>query len=219
MSAPKRLARIAGLLYLVVGTFGAFAVGYVGPKVYAAGDAATTAANVLANTGLVRIGVVADLFQATVLVFLGLTLYRLLKHVNQHAASAMMVLVAIATTTMCLDKVFQVAAVRVATDTSYAASFGAAGANALVLLLLDMHNHGYIIAQIFFGLWLVPLGYLAYTSGCSPGRWASCSSRAASPTWWTCSRRSWSPNCASKSATSWPSCRPSRRSGWSATCS
>ena len=168
MSAPKRLARIAGLLYLVVGIFGAFAVGYVGPTVYAAGDAATTAANVLANAGLVRIGVVADLLQATVLVFLGLTLYRLLRHVHGHAAGAMVVLVAIATTIMCLDKVFQVAALRVATDASYAAAFGAAGADALVLLLLDLQHHGYLIAQIFFGLWLVPLGYLAYASGLFP---------------------------------------------------
>ncbi len=168
MTPPKRLARIAGLLYLIVGIFGGFAVGYVRPKIYAPGDAATAAANVVANTGLIRIGVVADLLQATVLVFLGMTLYLLLKHVHQNAASAMVVLVAIATTLMCLDKVFQFAALRVATDASYAASFGAAGSNALVLLLLDIHHYGYLIAQIFFGLWLVPLGYLAYTSGMFP---------------------------------------------------
>ena len=29
MSSPKRLARIAGLLYLIVGIFGGFAIGYV----------------------------------------------------------------------------------------------------------------------------------------------------------------------------------------------
>jgi len=55
--------RIAGLLYLVVAIFGGFAQGFVYPKVYAAGDAATKAKNFLANFGLVRIGVVADLIQ------------------------------------------------------------------------------------------------------------------------------------------------------------
>jgi len=45
---------------------------------------------------------------------------------------------------------------------------GVAGSNAVVLLLLDIHNYGYLIAQIFFGLWLVPLGYLAYTSKMFP---------------------------------------------------
>ncbi len=168
MNSPKGLARIAGLLYLIVGIFGGFAVGYVTPMVYVPGDAATTAGNVVANAGLVRIGVLADLFQATVFVFLGMTFYLLLRHVHKNAARAMVILVAIAATMMCLDKVFQVAAVRVAGDASYAAAFGAAGSNALVLLLLDIHNYGYLIAQIFFGLWLVPLGYLAYTSGMFP---------------------------------------------------
>jgi hypothetical protein len=97
-----------------------------------------------------------------------MTLYLLLRHVHKNAATALVILVAIAATTMCLDKVFQVAALRVAGDASYAAAFGAAGSNALVLLLLDMHHYGYLIAQIYFGLWLVPLGYLAYRSGMFP---------------------------------------------------
>src|SRR5437588_4332551 len=95
MNSPKRLARIAGVLYLLVGIFGGFAEGFVYPKMYVAGDAATTARNLLANSGLVRIGVVADLFNATVWVFLGMTLYLLLKHVHKGATSAMVVLVAI----------------------------------------------------------------------------------------------------------------------------
>ena len=168
MSSPKRLARIAGVLYLIVGIFGGFAFGYVLGKVYAPGDAATTAANVLAHSGLVRFGVVADLLQATVIVFVAMTLYRLLKHVNKNAASAMVILAAIATTIMCLNDVFQFAAVLVATDSSYVAAFGAPGAHALVLLLLDLQHYGFLIAQIFFGLWLLPMGYLAYTSGMFP---------------------------------------------------
>lgn len=168
ISQPKRLARIAGFLYLIVGIFGGFVVGYVSPMLYVPGDAATTAGNVVANAGLVRIAVVADLLQATVFVFLGMSLYLLLRHVHRNAASVMVILVAIAATMMCLDKVFQFAALRVAGEASYAAAFGVAGSNALVLLLLDMHNTGYLIAQIFFGLWLVPLGYLAYKSGMFP---------------------------------------------------
>jgi hypothetical protein len=168
MSSPKRLARIAGLLYLIVGIFGGFAVGYATPKVYVPRDAATTAGNVLANAGLVRLGVIADLLQATVFVFLAMTLYVLLKDVNKNAARAMVLLVTIATTIMCLNEVFQFAAVLVATGGLYVAAFGAAGSDALVLLLMTMHHYGFLIAQIFFGLWLVPLGYLAYTSGIFP---------------------------------------------------
>ena len=61
MSSPKRLARIAGLFYLVVGIFGGFAEGFVDPTMYVAGNAAATAGNVVANAGLIRMGVVAHL--------------------------------------------------------------------------------------------------------------------------------------------------------------
>ncbi|HEX5810172.1 MAG TPA: DUF4386 domain-containing protein [Anaerolineales bacterium] len=168
MNAPKRLARIAGLLYLIVGIFGGLAVGYATPKVYAAGDAATTAGNILANPGLVLFSIMADLFQATVFIFLALALYALLKDVNKNAARTMVTLVAIATAIMCLNEIFQFSALRVAGDGSYEAAFGAAGSMALVMLLMDMHHYGFLIAQIFFALWLVPLGYLAYKSGMFP---------------------------------------------------
>jgi len=65
VTSPKRLARIAGVLYLFVGITGGFAEGFVEPKVYVAGDAAATAAAVVANAGLVRLGVVSDLLDQT----------------------------------------------------------------------------------------------------------------------------------------------------------
>jgi len=64
-------------------------------------------------------------------------LYLLLKHVNKSVAMAMVVLVA--------------------TGAVNLAAFGTTGSNAMVLLLLDTQHYGIFIAQIFFGLWLVPL--------------------------------------------------------------
>jgi Domain of unknown function (DUF4386) len=164
MNSPKRLARIAGVLYLLVGIFGAFAEGFVYPRMYVAGDAATTAGNVVANSGLVRMGIVADLFNAIVWIFLAMTLYRLLKHVNKSVARAMVVLVAIGASIVCLNAVFEFEGLRAATGAVNLAAFGTAGSSALVLLLLDTQHYGLLIAGIFFGLWLVPLGYLAYKS-------------------------------------------------------
>jgi hypothetical protein len=163
-SSPKRLARIAGVLYLLVGIFGGFAEGFVEPRMYAAGNAATTAGNVVANAGLVRLGVVSDLLDQTIWIFLGLTLYLLLKHVNKSVAMAMVVLVAIGAGITCLNTVFEFVGLRVATGAVNLAAFGTAGSNAIVLLLLDTQHYGIFIAQIFFGLWLIPLGYLAYKS-------------------------------------------------------
>jgi len=168
---PKRLARTAGVLYLLVGIFGGFAQGYMYPKMYAAGDAATTAGNLVANSGLVRIGVVADQFQAIVLVFLAMTLYQLLKHIHQSAAIAMVILVVIGSSITLLNTVFELEGLRVATGSFYAAAVGVAGSNAMALLLLDLQHNGLLIATIFFGLWLMPLGYLAYQSSGMLPKW------------------------------------------------
>ena len=168
VTSPKRLARIAGILYLLVGITGGFAEGFVEPKMYVAGDAAATAANVVANAGLVRLGVVSDLLDQTFFVFLALTLYVLLKHVHQSVARGMLVLVALAAGITCLNTVFLFEALRVATGAVDLSALGAAGSNAMVLLLLDAQHYGILVAQIFFGLWLVPLGYLAYKSGMFP---------------------------------------------------
>jgi hypothetical protein len=163
--APKRLARIAGVLYLLVGIFGGFAQFAVYPKVYVAGDAAATVGNILANPGLVRGGVVADLFQATIWIFVALTLHRLLKHVDQGVASAMVVLAAVGASITCLNAVFEFEALRVATGAVNLSAFGPAGSNALALLLVDAHHYGLLSVQIFSALWLAPMGYLAYKSG------------------------------------------------------
>ncbi len=168
MTSPKRLARFAGVLYLLVGVFGGFAEGFVDPKMYVAGNATATAANVVASSSLVRMGVVAHLLDGTFFVVLAMTLYVLLEHVDKSVARAMLILVALATGIICLNAVFQFEGLRVATDSSYAAAFGTAGSNALVLLLLDTQHYGTLAAQVFFGLWLVPLGYLAGKSGMFP---------------------------------------------------
>ena len=67
-----------------------------------------------------------------------------------------------------LNAVFEFEGLRAATGAVNLAPLGPAGSHAQVLLLLDTQHYGFLIAQIFFGLWLVPLGYLACTSGMFP---------------------------------------------------
>ena len=167
MNSPRRLARIAGVLYLIVAIFAAFPYS-VFNGLYIAGDAATTAANVVAKAGVVRIAVVSDFVMVTAWVFLALTLCRLLKHVHQGAASAMVVLVAIGAGIVSINTVFVFEGMRVATDSSYAATLGAEGANVLVFMLLDTQRYGGLVSSVFMGLWLAPLGLLAYKSGMFP---------------------------------------------------
>jgi len=166
--SPRRLARIAGVFYLLVGIFGFFSEGFVDIKMYVAGNAAETAANVASNASLVRLDVIAHLLDGTFFVLTAITLYLLLKHVNKTASGTFVVLVTLAAGIIGLNAVFEFEGLRVATDATYASAFGTAGSNALVLLLLDIQHYGTLAAQVFFGLWLAPLGYVAYKSGMFP---------------------------------------------------
>lgn len=40
--------------------------------------------------------------------------------------------------------------------------------DALAMLFLNLHNQGFVVAEIFWGLWLFPLGLLVYRSGFIP---------------------------------------------------
>jgi hypothetical protein len=67
-----------------------------------------------------------------------------------------------------LNSVFEFEALRVATGAVNLSAAGSASSSGLALLLLDAQHNGLLIASIFMGLWLVPLGYLAYKSGWFP---------------------------------------------------
>lgn len=161
MEAERRLARIAGLLYLVVALFGGFAELYVRARTVVPGDAATTADNIRGSATLFRFGFASDLVQATLFLFTAMALYLLLRHVNELVARAMVVIVAVSVAIICLNLLNQYMALQVATGST-------AGSDALAGLFADMRAAGYLIAQIFFGLWLLPLGYLVYRSGYFP---------------------------------------------------
>jgi Domain of unknown function (DUF4386) len=168
MNEDKKLARKIGVLYLVLAVLGAFAHLIARGAVYVPGDAAETTQRIVDNAYLFRLGFVADLVQTTLFLLVGFGFYLLLSRVNKNVAKAMVVFVAVATALILGNMIHHLGALLVATDPSYAASLGVEGSQSLVLLLLDLHHYGYLIAQIFFGLWLLPLGYLAYKSGLFP---------------------------------------------------
>lgn len=137
-------------------------------QVYVPGDAATTTSNVIASAELVRFSFAADLVAATAMLAVVLTLYQLLKHVHGQMARAMVTFVIVSSAISCLNMVFQFGALTVATDPIYTEAFTRGGGETAVLLLMNFQHTGYLIAQIFFGSWLLPLGVLAIRSGMFP---------------------------------------------------
>lgn len=167
MISRNRLARVAGLLYLVVAVGGGFAE-YVRSSVRVPGDAAATAAAIVQHATLFRAGFAADLVDFTCFLGVGLILYALLKPVNGPVAVSMLAINAVSVAMQALNLLNQLGALLVATDPAYTAGMGSAAAHDLAFLLLDLQHQGYVIAQVFFGLYLLPLGYLVYRSGWFP---------------------------------------------------
>ncbi len=164
MDNPKVLARTAGVLYLLLAVLGAWAELYVRGSVYVPGDASATVSNLVRHETLFRLGITADILMATVFVLLGLALYRLLHGVHPRAATALLVFVTVGAGSILLNLTFAFQALVVATEPAHAA----AGGDALVLVLLDLHRYGYVLGGVFFGLWLLPMGYVAWRSGRFP---------------------------------------------------
>jgi hypothetical protein len=168
MNSPKTLARIAGLLYLILAVCAMFAELYVRAHIVNSDSAAATADNIRASATLFRVGFVVDLVGATVFLLTAMALYLLLKHVNQLAAAAMVTFVAVSVAISCLNLLNQYTALTIATSDTYARSFGKAGSDALALLFTGMQHNGGLINTIFFGVWLLPLGWLVIKSGYFP---------------------------------------------------
>jgi hypothetical protein len=163
--SPQVRARVAGVLYLVLGVFAGFSLQYVASRLIVSGNAAATAANILASESLFRLGIVSNLVVALINIFLALALYQLLKPVNANMAALMVILILVATPIVMLNELNHVALLLLAHGP---AGLTADQAHALMSFFLHLHAYGYGVAEIFYGLWLFPMGYLVFTSGFLP---------------------------------------------------
>jgi len=164
----QKIARIAGIGYLIIIVSGIFAEFFVRSKLIIPGDAGTTAVNILASEALFRAGIVSDLIMLIFDVMVAAALYILLVPVNKGlsmlAAFFRLMHSAVYGITL-LNLVF---VLQVLGGNSYLAVFNSDQLNALAMLFLQGHNYGYLIGLIFFGIHCLLLGYLIFKSGYIP---------------------------------------------------
>jgi len=168
MNSLNKTARMAGFLYLmyIVITIPADALGRSPLIVF--GDAATTARNIMASEWQFRIGITGDLVSAVFFLLAAWALYALLKSVNKDLALLFLILNLSGVAVYSINLLNQFAAVLLLSGADYLKVFQADQLQALAMFFLKLHKNGYWIAQIFFGAWLFPLGYLVYKSGFLP---------------------------------------------------
>ena len=168
MDSTKRNARIAGAIYLSMVVTGPFSLIYVPSTLIVHGNAAATAANVLAHETLFRLGIVADLIGSVIFIFLGLALYRLLSGVNKMHALLMVACVLVSVAIGFMNVLSNIAAVTLFRGSEFLAVIDKPQRDALAMLFLRLHFQGHVVNEIFWGLWLFPFGVLVMRSGFFP---------------------------------------------------
>jgi hypothetical protein len=165
-ASPRLTARIAGGLYLA----------YIGTTLLATelrstllnGNAASTTHNLLAHPDVLRFAFVSDLASAVLFFLAAWALYALLRPVNENFALLFLLLNLGGVVVQCVNTLNLFAALQVLNESNFASSFSAAQLQAIVMNDINLYNNGFMIAQVFFGTWVLPLGYLVYKSGFLP---------------------------------------------------
>jgi hypothetical protein len=168
MNSTKKQARIAGLLYLLASIIGFFCLGYVPDKLIVSGDATATADHVRSSENLLRLGIASELIAFTLFIFVVLALYRLFKAVSEKHAVALATLLLISIPISLLNVLNEIAALVLISGAGFLSVFEKGQLDALAYLFLRLHGQGFVVAEIFWGLWLFPFGILIIRSGFIP---------------------------------------------------
>jgi hypothetical protein len=165
---PQQYARIGGALYLAIIVLGAFAEGIVANKLVVAGDAATTAANILASPGLWRLSVAGDLIVVLCAVPLLWIEYLLLRPVSKQLVLLAVLFNLVSLAVEAISKLFLLLVMPTLGSADYLKAFDPHQLQILANLALSSHDVAFNIALIFFGFTCIVNGYLIFRSGYLP---------------------------------------------------
>jgi hypothetical protein len=164
----QQTARLAGALYLAMGVSGAFALVYIPSVFLVPGDATATASRIAASPMLYRFGVFADLMCGVFAVWLAMVLYDLFKDVDRGQARLMVGFVLGMVAIGLVNTVTMAGPLVLTSGASYLSAFDKHQLDALTLGIVGLRSQGIRAATMYWGLWLLPLGFLVYKSGFLP---------------------------------------------------
>ncbi len=160
-----RTARVTGLCYLGLAITGVFGFLLVRPAIHVTGDAATTARNVAEHASLARIGVALELGIVLTQALAAVWFFKLFRGFNAVAAGSLAAFGFVNAVAILASAAFMATAVSVSGDATLAPGGDVA---ATIQLLYELSTKSWSVGALFFGLWLIPMGYLARSSGRMP---------------------------------------------------
>jgi hypothetical protein len=161
----KPTARLTGLFYLGIAVTGMLGFLVVRPALYNPTDAAATLANLTGQEGLARVGIALELGIVVTQALAALWFFRLFRTVNDFAAGMIAVFGMVNAVAILASAAAMVTALAVALDPVLAPGGDAAGT---AQLMYAFSSSSWAAGALFFGLWLIPMGYLVIVSEWMP---------------------------------------------------
>lgn len=164
----KNTGRLAGFVYLLIVITGIFNLAYVPSQLIDMSDAVTTVNNIAENEFLFRCSIVAGVLSYVFFLILPFILFDIFKDVNRNCAVMMVVLAAFSVPISIFNMVDKYNVLTILSNAQYLDGLSSEQIQMQVMLLLKSYSNGIGIVQIFWGLWLLPFGYLVFKSGYIP---------------------------------------------------
>jgi hypothetical protein len=163
--APDKVARITGGFYLVyiLAMVLADTLGHIGR-----GTAEQVYQSIVADAASFRLGLVIAFASAFLFLMTAWGLYALLRPVNRNLALLFLLLNAVGVAIQCVSMFPLVSALLQGDGASHMQAYSAAQLEGLAYLSINVYKTSFVAAQLFFGTWLFPLGYLVYKSRSLP---------------------------------------------------
>jgi hypothetical protein len=162
--SPQVYARIAGVLYLINIACGVFGELFVRGHLVVAGDAAATARNIMSSEFLFRCGVVGDLIMHITDVPMAVIFYVLLKPVSKDLSLLAALFGMLQTAILCANKLNLVTVLLLLGGSNYLKAFDPNQLQALAQLSLVLHENGFGVGLVFFGMSCLVTAYLLFHS-------------------------------------------------------
>jgi uncharacterized membrane protein YozB (DUF420 family) len=161
----SKVARITGGFFIayIVASVLATMLGQIG-----LGDAQQVHQAIVTNEASFRLGLVIALMTGFLFLVTAWGLYVLLRPINKDLALLFLLLNAIGVAIQGASMLPLVSALLQGDGASHMQAYSAAQLEGLAFLSINVYKVGFVTAQLFFGTWLFPLGYLVYKSGYLP---------------------------------------------------
>lgn len=168
MDTSVRTGRLAGLYWLLASVTGGYGLSYYRGSIIVAGDAAATAANIVALDFDYRVAIFGILLGQVALFFFGLAVYRLFRDFDPPLALVFLAAMLLSVTIAVVNVFNHFGAIHVMSGAEYLQAFTTEQRQAAAMSLLRMSNVGQGLLEIFWVPYYAAFGWLALKSGRLP---------------------------------------------------